>query len=139
MRVLIVEDSLELQELVGELLRDEGYQLDTALSLAEGLAALEQATPDVLLVDAKLGDGDGRKLIVRCRSDERLAQLSIIVMTAAPWNDDDNDLSVTAVIPKPFDINDFVAAVKVAATVTGTPDSSVLHEPSGTCETSLQG
>jgi len=139
MRVLIVEDSLELQELVGELLRDEGYQLDTALSLAEGLAALEQATPDVLLVDAKLGDGDGRKLIVRCRSDERLAQLSIIVMTAAPWNDDDNDLSVTAVIPKPFDINDFVAAVKVAATVTGTPDSSFLHEPSGTCETSLQG
>ena len=127
MRILLVEDDYAIQELIAELLRGEGYQVDTAVSVAEGFASLEQAAPDVLLVDVRLGDGDGRRLIVHCRSDERLAKLSIVVMTAAPWQDEANELSVTAVIPKPFDINHFVAAVKVAATVTGTEDSSVLH------------
>jgi two-component system, OmpR family, phosphate regulon response regulator OmpR len=127
MRILLVEDDNAIQELLAELLRGEGYQVDTAMSVAEGFASLELAAPDVLLVDVRLGDGDGRRLIVHCRTDERLGKLSIIVMTAAPWHDEGNELSVTAVIPKPFDINDFVAAVKVAATVTGTEDSSVLH------------
>jgi two-component system nitrogen regulation response regulator NtrX len=128
MRILIVDDEEQIRELVVELLRDEGYVVDTAASVAEGLAKLQQAAPDVLLVDAWLGDGDGRTLIAHCRSDECLANLSIVILTAAVWNDADNDLAVTAVVSKPFEIDALLTAVKSAATVTGTPEACVLQQ-----------
>jgi CheY-like chemotaxis protein len=126
-RILIVDDDEALRTLVAELLRDEGYVVDMATSVAEGLAKLQQATPDVLLVDAWLGDGDGRTLVAHCRSDERLAHLSIVVLTAAVWDDADNDLLVTAVVPKPFEIDALLTVVKTAAMVTGTPEACVLR------------
>ena len=55
--VLLVEDEPNLAELIKDVLR--GYRVEWAPSIARAEALLERWSPDVLLLDVKLPDGDG--------------------------------------------------------------------------------
>ncbi|MGD9582330.1 MAG: sigma-54-dependent transcriptional regulator [Lysobacterales bacterium] len=57
--VLVVDDEPAIRQLIEEILRDEGYAVSTAASLAAARALLAQATPDLMLLDVWLPDGDG--------------------------------------------------------------------------------
>ena len=57
-RVLIVEDEAEWQELVGELLADEGYTYRTAHSYESALAQLDQESFNVVFLDMMLHEFD---------------------------------------------------------------------------------
>ena len=70
MRLLIVEDELDLATALATGLRREGYAIDTAASAAEALERLEDTQYDVVCLDLGLPDGDGREV---CR---RLARAS---------------------------------------------------------------
>ncbi len=67
MRLLLVEDELEIREFLRTSLEEAGYQVDTAV---DGLAAetlAEEGTYDVLIVDLGLPDQDGITLILKLR------------------------------------------------------------------------
>ncbi len=67
MRLLLVEDELEIREFLRTSLEEAGYQVDVAASghAAEELAA--EAEYDVLIVDLGLPDQDGITLILKLR------------------------------------------------------------------------
>ena len=65
MRLLIVEDELDLATALATGLRREGYAIDTAASAAEARERLEDAPYDVVCLDLGLPDADGREV---CRS-----------------------------------------------------------------------
>jgi DNA-binding NtrC family response regulator len=65
--ILLVDDDRHLLGSMGDWLREQGYTLDTAGSLADGLAAVDRKTYDLALVDIRLGDGDGFDLLSHCR------------------------------------------------------------------------
>ena len=66
-RILIVDDEPALQRMVGEILRQAGYETDGALSCAQGLERFRTKTPDAVLLDVMLPDGDGFSLFRRIR------------------------------------------------------------------------
>lgn len=67
--VLIVEDDYETRMYLTEAIASDGgrYAVQSAGTLADGMALLEGQAPDVLLVDLGLPDGSGLNLIRRAR------------------------------------------------------------------------
>ena len=83
LRVLCIEDHAVNAQFVKDLLAlRPDVQLRVASSGTEGLQALSQELPDLLLVDVHLGDIDGIELIERVRAEPASAGLRCIVLTA---------------------------------------------------------
>jgi len=59
MRLLLVEDSVRLQELLGDALNRAGYGLDSVGTVAELMNAAASIRYDLIIVDLGLPDGDG--------------------------------------------------------------------------------
>ena len=68
MRLLLVEDSLRLQELLADPLRRAGYGLDAVRTVAELLNSVAVVQYDLIIVDLGLPDGDGLSAIRSLRS-----------------------------------------------------------------------
>jgi two-component system, OmpR family, response regulator len=86
MHILLVEDNLRLQELIEQALRDAGYRVDLATTVAELLAAAASVPYDLLIVDLMLPDGDGLDAIRTLRA--RRSSVPILIMTARGSIDD---------------------------------------------------
>ncbi|MGV3478773.1 MAG: nitrogen regulation protein NR(I) [Sphingobium sp.] len=111
-RILVVDDDAAIRTVVREALRREGHDVETAASVAEQRKAMSRFSPDLLVTDVMLPDGNGLDLV-----PEMLAQhpgMPVIVLSAQ------NTLA-TAVrateqgafeyLPKPFDLEELCRAV----------------------------
>jgi len=78
--VLIVEDDAELRGVLRRGLDEEGFSAEAVATGAELLARVEQAVPDLLVVDIGLPDADGRDLCQALRA--RGIQAPILFLTA---------------------------------------------------------
>ena len=58
-RILIVDDENALQNMVKEILTQSGYETVSALTCAQALERFHDASPDGVLLDVNLPDGDG--------------------------------------------------------------------------------
>ncbi len=77
--ILLVDDDRHLLASMGDWLREQGYNVDAASSLAEGAAAVDRKTYQLALVDIRLGDGDGFDLLARCR--KKCPDTAVIMIT----------------------------------------------------------
>ena len=79
-RILIVDDEVNARTALGELLREDGYQVETAADGFKALPKLDDFNPDLVLTDLKMPGMDGIDLMRKAREQdpERL----VIVMTA---------------------------------------------------------
>src|SRR5215218_2584281 len=114
--LLLVEDDPTLRELVVQVLREEGYHAHSAPDGASGLALL--ARPDAppvgaVLLDLRLPDMDGPTFAASYR--RRPGPLApLVVFTAASPAEAAAaaaQLGAAGVVPKPFDLDDLLAAV----------------------------
>lgn len=80
MRLLLVEDSPRLVELVGETLRDAGWRLDAVSTVADAEVAIAAREHDLVLLDLGLPDGDGLSLLRRVRQEH--PGLPVLIITA---------------------------------------------------------
>jgi DNA-binding response OmpR family regulator len=113
MRLLIVEDNLRLQELVAEVLRNAGHQVDAVATSAQLLASARAIHYDLLVVDLMLPDGDGLDAIHTLRR-ERFST-PILVMTARGSVEDRIaalDAGADDYVIKPFDHSELLARVR---------------------------
>ncbi len=78
-RLLLVDDDRQVLDSMADWLRDQGYQVDTAGSFAEGIAAVDRTAYDLVLVDVRLGDGDGFDILTHCRQQHPAT--SVIMIT----------------------------------------------------------
>jgi two-component system phosphate regulon response regulator PhoB len=81
-RILAVDDEPDLLELVRMSLSAAGYDVETAATGSAALERLRAAPPDLLLLDLMLPDLSGTDLCRRVRSDARLSELPVIMLTA---------------------------------------------------------
>lgn len=70
-RVLLVEDDDDTREACATLLKEKGAEVRAARSVAEGLAALENFVPQVILSDIAMPGEDGYVFIRKLRSGNR--------------------------------------------------------------------
>ena len=102
-RVLVVEDDQDINNLLCTILRDGGYESRAAFSGSEGLLWAERENFDLVLLDLMLPGLTGEQFIQKIRP---LRTMPIIVLSAkAGLEDKVNVLRMGAddFIPKPFD------------------------------------
>lgn len=68
-KILVVEDDLFLRDLYCELLRDEGFYVDSASDGPEGFTKIKQGGWDLVLLDIILPKMDGLEIMRRLKED----------------------------------------------------------------------
>ena len=110
--ILVVDDDPTILATVSEALDIEGFSVVTATNGAEALEALEQEnSPPVVLLDMRMPVLDGWGFMRAIR--ERGLTITVVVMTAAAdarrWA---REIGASAVLAKPFELDDLVNAVQ---------------------------
>src|SRR5688572_13170507 len=79
-RILVVDDEANARTALAELLKEEGYTVETAADGFKALGKLEDFTPDLVLTDLKMPGMDGLALLRKLRAQSEEAV--VLVMTA---------------------------------------------------------
>ena len=87
--MLVVDDDLDSLDLIRRILGDEGATAITAGSAAEGLAAIDKQSPDVLISDIGMPETDGYELMRKVRS------LQPKLGGSVPWGRSNGDFART--------------------------------------------
>jgi len=115
LRVMLVEDDRELRTTLKGALRVEGYEVDSAASLAEGLALLAHGEPpDLLLLDLGLPDGEGEQLLAALRKVKSTPVLVISAREADGQKVRLLDAGADDYLVKPFSVSELLARMRVA-------------------------
>ncbi len=114
-RLLLIDDDTRLISMIGDYLRGNGYEVETAGTLAAGRERLQASSFDALLLDLMLPDGDGLDLTRELRADIRLRRLPLLMLTARGEPLDrvvGLELGADDYLPKPFEPRELLARVK---------------------------
>jgi DNA-binding response OmpR family regulator len=114
-RLILIDDDARLTEMVSGYLRQNGFEVDTAGTLAGGRDLLRHGPYDALLLDLMLPDGDGLDFTRELRSQPRTKRLPLLMLTARGEPMDrivGLELGADDYLPKPFEPRELLARVK---------------------------
>jgi CheY-like chemotaxis protein len=98
--LLVVDDDDDIREATRALMERHGWDVVAVGSGADALAYLAYEVPELVLLDLHMDDMNGWEVITMVRSDPRLANVKVVVVTGS-------DAAVappTTVLRKPFKI-----------------------------------
>ncbi|HSW08787.1 CHASE domain-containing protein [Aquabacterium sp.] len=141
MRVLVVEDNANNQQIAQELLAAEGAAVTLAADGEQGVAAVARAAPpfDAVLMDLQMPLMDGYTATTQIRQTLGMTALPIIAMTANAMASD-RDASLAAGmndhVGKPFDLDALITTLlrhvrhtPATATANGTATAAAPDDP----------
>jgi len=106
-RIHILEDDQEIRNVIEILLKEEGFELQLSSSFSELKKNIQDAMPDLFLLDVMLPDGNGAEICEDLKTDIFTKHIPIIVMSAQNNSEQKAiDAFADAYISKPFDIYD---------------------------------
>ena len=109
-RILVVEDDADVRRVIVECLGLIGYDVTEAANGTEGLASIQCAKPDLMVVDYAMPDMTGAEVISRAR--EMVGELPVILATGyADMAAVERLAGTPPILRKPFDINTLGDAV----------------------------
>ena len=112
-RVLVVDDDRAIRGFVAEVLMDEGYDVKTAENGNEALAVSKEWHPDLIVLDLMMPVMDGWTFRARQRQVDALADVPVVVTSAATTLRTHRDtLEPCVVLPKPFELDELLGAVE---------------------------
>ncbi|HEY0713232.1 MAG TPA: response regulator, partial [Polyangia bacterium] len=79
--ILIVDDEANARTALAELLREEGYTVETAADGFKALGKLEETPPDLVLTDLKMPGMGGVELLEKVKGIDD--EIVVVVMTAS--------------------------------------------------------
>jgi CheY-like chemotaxis protein len=81
-KILCIEDDLEMIELLRIILGRAGYEVIGAEGGVQGLEAMRQEQPDLILLDLMMPGMDGAEVLLRQRRDPAIRDIPVIALTA---------------------------------------------------------
>ncbi|MFI8351095.1 response regulator [Streptomyces sp. NPDC085596] len=113
-RVLVVDDSKGIRQLIKVNLELEGLEVVTAVDGAECLDVVHHVRPDVVTLDVVMPRLDGLSTAARLRADPRTRDLPLAIISACTQYEVESglDAGVDAFLPKPFEPDELVRLVK---------------------------
>ena len=119
-RILVVDDEPNIVDVVAMALRFQGFEVDTAGTGRDALAAVERFRPQVMVLDVMLPDMEGFEVAERLGAQR--GHVPIIFLTARDATEDKlRGLSIGGddYVTKPFSLEELVARIRVILRRTG--------------------
>ena len=113
-RVLVVDDDETIRRTLRINLRARGYEVEVVGSGRDALSTLEDAPPDLVILDLGLPDLDGVEVLRRLR---RTSRVPVVVLSARHQSDDKVealDEGADDYVTKPFGMDELMARVRSA-------------------------
>lgn len=113
-RVLVVDDSAVIRDLIAVNLELEGFEVTVAGDGEEALERVAEQRPDVITLDVVMPRLDGFETAERLRTDPTYADIPLIMVTARAAAADlsrGEELGVDGYLTKPFEPAELVALV----------------------------
>ena len=120
-RILVVEDEESISEPLAAALRREGFDPVVAGTVADGMEAFRTRSPDLVLLDVMLPDGDGRDLLRQIRS---ISRAPVVMLTARSEEMDrvvGLELGADDYVTKPFSAAELIARIRAVLRRTSAP------------------
>ena len=80
-KILFIEDEDALQKSLGDLLREKGFEVISAVDGETGLRLAKESFPDLILLDLILPRMHGLKLLKKLKEDENTKNIPVIILT----------------------------------------------------------
>lgn len=110
--ILIIDDEEDLCWLLSNALTGKGYNVSAANTISDGMAHLNE-TPDLILLDLKLPDGDGMDILPEIK---RITPETLVVIISAYGSEerrqDANDKGVHSFIDKPLTEENILSTIR---------------------------
>ena len=116
-RILVVDDTKSIREIVSYLLRSRGYDV---IESADGLDAWEKATtesPDLIVLDAMIPKKTGFEICEQLKKDDRWRKIPVLMLTAVTRDSGKSDeywkekSQADDFVSKPFKAMDLVGRI----------------------------
>jgi len=115
-KILFIEDEPNLQKAIGEILKQEGYEIFGAFDGAQGIELAKKEKPDMILLDLILPKKDGFEVLKEIKADEEIKDTPVIILTNLEGSGDVEkalDLGATTYLVKAnYELDDIVAKIK---------------------------
>jgi two-component system, cell cycle response regulator len=114
-RILIADDDPAVLQAISWVLKEHGYEVDTAQESSAVIDCFEAQPPDLLLLDVLLPDVDGYQLLERIKTDDRWRAVPVLMLSSvAPEDASVRTLSLGAAdyIRKPFRVKELLARIQ---------------------------
>jgi two-component system, OmpR family, response regulator VicR len=114
--ILCIEDEPEMIDLIRLILGRRGFKVSGAAGGREGLQAIREELPDLVLLDLMMPDMDGWEVYQQMKSDELTRHIPVIVVTARAQSIDKvlgiHIAKVDDYIAKPFSPQELLSSVE---------------------------
>jgi CheY-like chemotaxis protein len=116
-RILVVDDTPALLDVVRKCLEPEGYYVATCLESREAVRLAREEHPDMIMLDVVMPEVSGWEVLAELRADASFSSTPVIVCTAyveealgrlEELKGPDQHLGL---LPKPFDIEELIEVV----------------------------
>ncbi|MFC5406520.1 response regulator transcription factor [Cohnella soli] len=113
MRILVVEDELDLQEGIADGLRIDGYAVDTCDNGEDAYELLYEVDYDLVVLDLNLPKWDGLEVLAKIRDEK--PELKVLILSARSSVHDKVkglDIGANDYLAKPFDFAELEARIR---------------------------
>jgi two-component system, OmpR family, KDP operon response regulator KdpE len=127
-RVLVVDDDQAIRRVVTTGLRARGYEVVEAATAAEGIGSAAVESPDLVVLDLGLPDGDGVEVCRRLREFSAAPVIVLSVETTDRRKIEALDAGADDFVVKPFSMPELLARMRAAMRRVPTPSvDPVIH------------
>jgi CheY-like chemotaxis protein len=124
-RVLIIDDDVEIVALLGEVLRSDGHEVDSASEPAEGIQKARRFKPELIILDYHMPGCTGAHLFESLRRNNSTRSTPILFVSgeATPEHilSEISESEGSRFLPKPLKIADLRKAIREMIPGRGTP------------------
>jgi len=113
-KVLVVDDEMHVVKILKFKLKNEGYNVLTALNGNDAIELAKHEVPDIILLDIMMPGMDGYKVFEILKDDEATSSIPVIMVTARTQEVDKSraeKLGVAEYIFKPFSLQNVIDAI----------------------------
>ncbi len=112
-KIVIVDDSIDLLEVMKFFLEEKGYEVETATSQQDLYSLLNSSSTDLIILDVFLQGEDGREICKELRRSEKTKYLCILLFSTSPKAlANAKKCGADGYIVKPFGLTDIVDKIE---------------------------
>jgi len=112
-KILVVDDSLLMRQLLDNILAAEGYEVFLASNGEEAIEVAKERRPRIIVMDINMPVINGLQACTRLKAIKETRSIPVVLMTGlGMYKMDAFEAGADGFITKPFDLSDIINRVK---------------------------